>query len=547
MTSVSVSPFPTAETGEDSVTQGEVLGCLEELTSGVRMRWMSSTARAEVKRLRDVITRALAAPKPSAVTTSEGATPVAVQQQPLFCVLVYASGSEERLDEVLAEVLAGVETARREKEDSSAPEVTVLRAGLPHERTPEALVQELCRQARLRLREKNGEGPGRATENAEVNTLEIAVAKLQKHGPVVIICDGIEWFCGTEDAGSRSGTKRQVRGEMVENSGNQYLQKHSIPSLLADIIATPIGEQRVACVATSTVLDVTDRFPDRVRSRDVKTVLLRPCSEAEAKSALLSCLTFPDDFTCTTAGRKHFVETWNNAVKAAAGPESIELLDAVVNALSNDPECVPKLAETVIASIVANTLRTKGTPTECVVTTSILQDCALRYCSSYCSHWHIAASLSESEATVLTGLYYLSHCSRPSSLLQSSTSPVPGASAASACSQEVADTTRSTSDRLFELFRTCGATSLPAQLKSTLGIAAVLGRLISRGYAVPVATKRKAASDDVASMAAEGIIPAVCTLSATELAAVLNQMNKERRCGSLLLALLKRLPLLPLL
>ena len=259
--------------------------CLGSLAGAVQV-WQRTGARTEVKRLHTALGRALSVLGGGAAGAVARAVP---QQQPLFCVFVCAPGAEARRDGILARVLADL---------GAAP--AVLRAGLPFERSPEALVAELLHQA-----QQPQPAPAASAEEARA-ALERAVAELQKRRAVVLVCDGIEGFCGTPVPGGstgstqhRGGARAALGATEVENSGGQYLQKHSIPSLLADLIAAP-GARRIACVATSTVLGVAGMFPDRVRSRDVKTLFLRPCTLAEAKAGVLAGLTFPLDTTATT-------------------------------------------------------------------------------------------------------------------------------------------------------------------------------------------------------------------------------------------------------
>ena len=529
--------------------------CLQGLAGAVPGVWQRAGARTEVRRLHTALGRALGVLPGS--TAGAWARAGQQQQQPLFCVFVCAPGAEPRRDGVLARVLAelGAESA------SAVP--AVLRAGLPFERSPEALVAELLRQAQALLPQKQHQqqvpgGPTATTAAAAAEearaALERAVAELQKHRAVVLVCDGIEGFCDTPVPGIggqlRGGGRAALGATEVENSGGQYLQKHSIPSLLADLIAAP-GARRIACVATSTVLDVAGMFPDRVRSRDVKTLFLRPCTLAEAKAGVLACLTFPPDAAAPPDPVcQAYRARWNEAAARVAGPAALDRLDAVVNTLSNDPECVPRLVDTVIATIAADVLDAEK-PLECVVSTAVLQECALRYCTFLYVHRHVAAELSETEATVLVGLYYLSTLPSSSSSSSSASRTVTGpVQQQQQQSLTPSMPTRSLSDRLLELFRTSGAASLPTQLKTTAGITAVLERLLANGFAIPLFGRnfRKTRSaDDCARVAAEGLVPIVCTLAPAELAGVAVQLAKERRCGSLLNALMQLLPPLALL
>ena len=530
--------------------------CLQRLAGAVQDVWQRAGARTEVKRLHTALGRALGVLAGSTAGALARAGPQ--QQQPLFCVFVCAPGAETRRDGVLARVLADLGA-----ESAAAAAPAVLRAGLPFERSPEALVAELLRQAQALLRPQHqhtsgGPAPAAAATAEEARAaLERAVAELQKQRAVVLVCDGIEGFCGTPVPGTsshpRGGSRAALGATEVENSGGQYLQKHSIPSLLADLIAAP-GARRIACVATSTVLDVAGMFPDRVRSRDVKTVFLRPCTLAEAKAGVLACLTFPPDGAALPGPLcREYCVRWNEAAARVADPAALDRLDAVVNALSNDPECVPRLVDTVIATVAADVLDAER-PLECVVSAAVLQECALRYCTFLYVHRHVAAALSETEATVLVGLYYLSTLPSSSSSSSSASRVVTGATQQQQQQQQASSSqgmpTRSLSDRLLELFRTSGAASLPAQLKTTAGITAVLERLLADGYAVPLFGRnfRKTRSaDDCARVAAEGLVPIVCTLAPAELAAVAVQLAKDQRCGSLLNALMQLLPPLTLL
>lgn len=539
---VADSGGPPCSAEQESVIVRQCLGSL----AGAVQVWQRTGARTEVKRLHTALGRALSVLGGGAAGAVARAVP---QQQPLFCVFVCAPGAEARRDGILARVLADL---------GAAP--AVLRAGLPFERSPEALVAELLHQAQSFLHQAQQPQPAPAASAEEARAaLERAVAELQKRRAVVLVCDGIEGFCGTPVPGGstgstqhRGGARAALGATEVENSGGQYLQKHSIPSLLADLIAAP-GARRIACVATSTVLGVAGMFPDRVRSRDVKTLFLRPCTLAEAKAGVLAGLTFPLDTTATTTmtttaevvARK-YRERWNEAAARAADPAALDRLDAVVNALSNDPECVPRLVDTVIATVAADVVDAEH-PLECVVSAAVLQECALRYCTSLYVHRHVAATLSETEATVLVGIFYLS-------TLPSSSSR--GATASSQQQQQQQQSssqntpTRSLSDRLLELFRTSGAASLPAQLKTPAGITEVIERLLANGFAVPLfghAFRKTRSADDCARLAAEGFVPLICTLAPAELAAVAVQLTKEKRCGSLLSALMQLLPPLTLL
>ena len=521
-----------AQEDREDKDRKRVAKCLQELGREVRRKWSDSIARTDTLRFRAMLSNALASLPPQQKRSTNKAP---ASQQPLFCVFISTPSAQKRRDEILASTLAELKRDR--------PGLAVLRGGLPFERSAACLEQELCRQARSLLRGKEQQrgvavapaGDDNRVEEEARGALEQALEQLRERGPVLLVCDGIEGFCDTAD--TRPARTALLGAAQVENRGAQYLQKHSIPSLLADTIAAP-GTNRIACVATSAVLDVTSQFSDRVRSRDVKTVFLRPCSAAEARSGLLHCLLFAEKRAEEDADIA-FKARWNEAVLRAASPQALDEMDVVANVLCNDAECVPRLVEMVIATVAADAALS-ATPLECVPAAAVLRDCARRYCTSLYVHRHIASSLSECEATVLVGLCCLA---QP----QTARYQQPQQQSQQQQQMQQQQASRPMCDRLLELFRTCGATSLPAQLRSPAGITLVLSRLLARGDITVrsgAARLRPGAGGDgdQAGVEAEDFAPVVCALPLTVLASVVMQLAKERRCGSLLKALLQRLP-----
>lgn len=133
-----------------------------------------------------------------------------------------------------------------------------------------------------RKKKKGGKrGGGGARESAQVGQStgrELAkiissyVLHISQKVPVLIVLEQIDNFC--RDA--------------ADPSSEHFERKHSIPSLIADMVSESGG--RVTCVATANKLAVAELLPDRVRSRGIKSIFFRQLTRAECVEHLLSLL-----------------------------------------------------------------------------------------------------------------------------------------------------------------------------------------------------------------------------------------------------------------
>lgn len=98
------------------------------------------------------------------------------------------------------------------------------------------------------------------------------VLHVSQRVPVLIVLEQIDSFC--RDA--------------ADPSSEHFERKHSIPSLIADMVSESGG--RVTCVATANKLAVAELLPDRVRSRGIKSIFFRQLTRAECVEHLLSLL-----------------------------------------------------------------------------------------------------------------------------------------------------------------------------------------------------------------------------------------------------------------
>ena len=148
-----------------------------------------------------------------------------------------------------------------------------------------------------RRREKHrGHGRGRQSSGREfAKVIYSYVLHISQKVPVLIVLERIDNFC--RDA--------------ADPSSEHFERKHSIPSLIADMVAESGG--RVTCVATAHKLAVTELLPDRVRSRGVKPIFFRQLTRAECVEHFFSLLR-----TVPTSTPHAFAREWLAGIDALA-------------------------------------------------------------------------------------------------------------------------------------------------------------------------------------------------------------------------------------
>ena len=146
---------------------------------------------------------------------------------------------------------------------------------------------------------------GRPKEGGQSSGRELAkiissyVLHISQSVPVLIVLEQIDSFC--RDA--------------ADPSSEHFERKHSIPSLIADMVTESGG--RVTCVATANKLAVAELLPDRVRSRGIKSIFFRQLTRAECVDHLLGLLR-----AVPAATPPQFAREWLAGIDAvAASPE----------------------------------------------------------------------------------------------------------------------------------------------------------------------------------------------------------------------------------